>query len=71
VPLVYGDEAEIEVQVSRIGQTSVTLEYSIKRASDTVLCARSTNVHVSMNLDTRRPLPIPERYRQIFSRNHK
>jgi acyl-CoA thioester hydrolase len=69
VPLVYGDEAEIEVRVSRIGQSSVTLEYIIKRAIDAVLCARSTNVHVSMNLDTRRPLPIPERYRQIFSRS--
>ena len=69
VPLVYGDEAEIEVRVSRIGQSSVTLEYIIKRAIDAVLCARSTNVHVSMNLDTRRPLPIPERYRQTFSRS--
>jgi YbgC/YbaW family acyl-CoA thioester hydrolase len=71
VPLVYGDEAEIEVQVSRVGQSSVTFEYSLKRASDAVLCARSTNVHVSMNLDVRRAVPIPERYRQIFSRSHE
>ena len=71
VPLVYGDEAEIELLVTRVGQTSVTFEYSIKRASDAVLCARSTNVHVSMNLDARRAVPIPERYRRIFSQNQK
>ena len=71
VPLVYGDEADVEVSVARIGQSSVTLEYSIRRASDAVLCARSTNVHVSMNLDARRPLPIPDRYRRIFSQSQE
>jgi acyl-CoA thioesterase FadM len=32
-----------------------------------VLCARSTNVQVTMNLDTRRAVPIPERFRLIFT----
>jgi YbgC/YbaW family acyl-CoA thioester hydrolase len=71
VPLVYGDEAEVEVSVSRVGQSSVTFEYAIRRASDAELCARSTNVHVSMNLDTRRAVPIPERYRLLFTSNHE
>ena len=66
VPLVYGDEAEVEVSIARLGQSSVTFSYSIRRASDGVLCARSTNVQVSMNLDTRRAVPVPERYRQAF-----
>jgi 4-hydroxybenzoyl-CoA thioesterase len=69
VPLVYGDEAEVEVMVSRVGQSSATFEYSIRRGRDGALCARSTNVHVSMNLDTRRPLPIPERYRLAFAKS--
>jgi 4-hydroxybenzoyl-CoA thioesterase len=67
VPLVYGDEAQIEVSVTRVGESSVTFEYSIRRALDAVLCARSINIHVSMNLETRRAVPIPERYRRIFS----
>ena len=71
VPLVYGDEAEVEVSISRVGQSSATFEYAIRRASDAVLCARSTNVHVSMNLDTRRAVPIPERYRLLFTRSHE
>ena len=66
VPLVYGDEAEIEVAIARVGQSSVTFEYSIRRASDGVLCARFLNVQVSMNLETRRAVPIPEHYRRIF-----
>ena len=71
VPLVYGDKAEIEVSVSRVGESSATFEYAIRRASDAVLCARSTNVQVSMNLDTRRAVPIPERYRLIFTRSRE
>lgn len=69
VPLVYGDEAEIEVFVSRVGRTSATFEYSVKRASDRLLCARATHVQVAMNLDTRRAVPIPDRYRQAFERS--
>lgn len=68
VPLVYGDEAVVEVSVARVGTSSVTFEYSVRRASDHTLCARSTQVHVAMNLDTRRAVPVPERYREIFLR---
>src|SRR4051812_15534274 len=65
-PLVYGDEAELEVKVSRVGQSSLTFEYSIRRVSDDTLCARSTQVQVAMNLDTRCAVPVPERYRAMF-----
>ena|SRR4051794_23551989 len=66
VPLVYGDEAEVEVSVARVGKSSVTFEYSVRRLSDGTLCARSTQVQVAMDLETRRPVPVPERYRAIF-----
>lgn len=59
VPLVYGDEALIEIAVLRVGNSSVTFEYDIKRASDGTLCARSKQVHVAMNLDERRAVAIP------------
>ncbi len=57
-PLVYGDEVELMVSVARVGRSSVTFEYSLFRASDLALCARSTQVHAAMNLDTRRAVPI-------------
>jgi 4-hydroxybenzoyl-CoA thioesterase len=69
VPLVYGDEAEIEVSVARVGQSSVTFEYRVRRAYDHTLCAHFTNVHASLNLDTRRAVPIAERYRQVFAQS--
>lgn len=65
-PIVYGDEIDVEVFVSRPGRTSAIFEYSVKRVSDGLLCVQSTQVHVAMNLDTRRPVPLPERLRAAF-----
>ena len=65
-PLVYGDVAEVLVSVSRVGRSSVTFEYSARRTSDGVLCARSTQVQVAMDLDARRAVPLPDKYRQAF-----
>ena len=68
-PLVYGDEADIDVSVSRQGQSSATFEYNIRRASDSALCVSATNVHVSMNLDTHRAVPIPDRFRPLLAQD--
>jgi 4-hydroxybenzoyl-CoA thioesterase len=67
-PLVYGDVAEVEVSVSRVGRTSATFEYAIRRAGDAAVCVRATLVQVAMNLDERRGVPIPEKYREAFAR---
>ena len=64
--LIYGDEIDVLMRVAHIGETSVTFEYDIQRASDQRLCVRSTQVHVAMNLDVRRPILIPEKYRRAF-----
>jgi 4-hydroxybenzoyl-CoA thioesterase len=65
-PLVYGDVAEVEVWVSRVGRTSVTFEYRLRRASDGHLCASATLVQVSINLDERRAVPVPEHLKLAF-----
>ena len=65
-PLLYGDEVDLEVHVSQTGNSSATFEYAARRVADGVLCARSKQVHVAMNLDTRRPVPIPEKYHRAF-----
>lgn len=67
VPLMYGDEAEVEVSVSRVGRSSVTFEYAIRRTADNTLCARSTQTHVAMNLESRRAQPIPDKYLKAFT----
>ena len=69
-PLVYGDEAEVEVFVSRVGRSSATFEYTIRRAAAPALvCARATLVSVAMNLDERRAVAVPEDLRRAFERS--
>ncbi|MGB8508239.1 MAG: thioesterase family protein [Pyrinomonadaceae bacterium] len=68
-PFVYGDVAQVTVFVSKVGKSSATFEYELRRAADGLLCARATLVHVAMNLDERRSIPVPERYRRVFAQN--
>ena len=68
-PLVDGDEVDVEIYVTRTGDSSATFIYTARRAADATLCARSTQVHVAMNLDTRRPVRIPEKYRLAFAQS--
>jgi 4-hydroxybenzoyl-CoA thioesterase len=65
-PIIYGDEIDVEVFVSRPGRTSAIFEYRVTRVSDGQLCAQSTQVHVAMNLDSRRPVPLPEKFREAL-----
>jgi YbgC/YbaW family acyl-CoA thioester hydrolase len=67
-PLVYGDEAEIEVSVARLGRSSLTLEYNVRRVgSDHALCARSTQVHAAMSLTGRASVEIPAKHRAALA----
>ncbi len=68
-PLHYGDEAEITIAVSHVGDSSVTFDYAVKRAGDPTLCLRSTQTHAAMNLDTRRAVSLPDKYRDAFTRD--
>jgi 4-hydroxybenzoyl-CoA thioesterase len=64
LPLVYGDEAIIEIKILRVGNSSLTLNYEITRSSDSTICARATLVHVCMNLDSKRAVTIPTNLRE-------
>jgi 4-hydroxybenzoyl-CoA thioesterase len=57
-PLFYGDEVEVEVVVSAVGTSSVTLEYTLRRISDQTLCVLVTAVQVCMELDQRKSIPL-------------
>jgi 4-hydroxybenzoyl-CoA thioesterase len=67
LPLVYGDEAVVEVRVAGVGRSSATFDYSIRRAGDGRLCARARLVHVAMNLDERRAVAITDDLRRAFN----
>lgn len=63
-PIVYGDEVEIEVEVVKVGNSSLELRYTIRRLSDQEICARVEQVHVAMSLQTKKSLSIPSYLRQ-------
>ncbi len=68
-PLFYGDVAEVAVWVSRVGGSSATFEYRLRRAATGELCASATLVQVAMNLDRRRAVTVPEDLRRAFARS--
>jgi 4-hydroxybenzoyl-CoA thioesterase/acyl-CoA thioester hydrolase len=65
-PIIYGDTIEIDLQPLETGNSSLHLHYQIRRQSDGVTCARIRQVHVAMNLSTKRAVPIPEKIRVAF-----
>ena len=67
VPLLYGDTAEVELEITDLGRSSARFNYSVKRSDDGVLCARSSQIQVAMDIDKRRAIPLPEKYRAAFS----
>jgi 4-hydroxybenzoyl-CoA thioesterase len=67
VPLLYGDAADVELVIDNLGRSSAHFNYSVKRTSDGVVCARSKQIQVAMDIDKRRAIPLPEKYRVAFS----
>ena len=67
VPLLYGDTVEVDLEVTDLGRSSARFNYSIKRVNDSVLCAQSSQIQVAMDIDKRKAIPLPEKYRVAFS----
>lgn len=67
VPLVYGDTADVELVISDLGRSSAHFNYSIKRANDGVLCAQSSQIQVAIDIDKRRAIALPDKYRRTFA----
>ena len=63
-PARFDDLIEVFIRVSRIGRTSVTYDCAAYRAKDDVLMVTAQQTLVLVDLDERRPVPIPEPYRE-------
>jgi len=63
-PLRFGDTAEIEVTVERLGTSSITFRYRVYRAADATtsraLCADGKTVCAVVDLAAFRAVPVPE-----------
>jgi 4-hydroxybenzoyl-CoA thioesterase len=58
-PLRYGDVARITVAVVKVGTSSCTFRYDLKRVSDGASVAGVTQVVVSTSLETMTKVPLP------------
>ena len=59
-PIRFGDTADIEVTVPRLGSRSITFRYRIFRASDRALCAEGQVVCAVVDLAKFVSVPVPD-----------
>jgi 4-hydroxybenzoyl-CoA thioesterase len=67
-PLSYGDTAVVTLGVNRIGTSSMTLGYEIRRKHDAVLAFSARITTVLMDLDSKRPLPLTDELKGVLGR---
>jgi acyl-CoA thioester hydrolase len=62
-PAVFDDLIEVFIRISRVGRTSATYEFAAYRVEDDALMVTATQTLVLVDLDERKPCPIPDWYR--------
>jgi acyl-CoA thioester hydrolase len=65
-PAVFDDLLEIFVRTARIGRTSTSLEWAAYRLDDDLLLVTATQTLVLVDLAQRRPVEIPQSYRDLI-----
>jgi acyl-CoA thioester hydrolase len=61
-PAALGETLEVGHRVSRVGETSLVFEFEV-RGGDGQLVAEGSTVHVAFDYGVRRPVPVPEKWR--------
>ncbi|MSO95132.1 MAG: acyl-CoA thioesterase [Thermoleophilia bacterium] len=72
-PARFDDLLECFVRVSRLGRTSVTYEVAAVSLEDEMLLVTGTQTLVLIDVATRRPVPLPDSFRQTvrsFEQEH-
>jgi YbgC/YbaW family acyl-CoA thioester hydrolase len=64
LPLRHGDEIDVEMAIQRIGESSFTSLYRLRRGGN--LCATASIVTAVVNLDTMESIPLPQKYRAVL-----
>jgi acyl-CoA thioester hydrolase len=63
-PARFDDLVEVFVRIARIGRTSVTYELAAYRVDDDVLMVTANQTLVLVDLDERKPIPVPDVIRE-------
>ncbi|MCC7016444.1 MAG: acyl-CoA thioesterase [Rhodospirillales bacterium] len=67
-PLAYPDALEAGLRVGHLGKSSVRYEVGIFREGESEAAAAGHFVHVFVDRDTSRPVPMPPRIRRALER---
>lgn len=67
-PIRYGDTLAITITIPRLGRSSVEIHFSARRGPGGETCIMSRHTLVAVDMTTLRPRPIPDKYRDLFSR---
>lgn len=65
--LAYPDMASVGLRVAQVGNSSVRYELAIFRNDDETAAAQGHFVHVYVDRDTNRPVPVPEDVRRALA----
>ncbi len=66
-PVAYPEPVEVRLRCARIGTSSVRYELGIFVEREELAVADGHFVHVYVDRATRRPVPVPERYRAALA----
>ena len=68
--LKVGDDLEIKVFVEKIGTSSFTIHYDIYK-TDGTLAGKAKTVHVTLDRETGKKIPIPLHFREALEKDCK
>lgn len=68
-PLHVGNNVEIHLSIEKIGNSSFTVAYKIYRIPDNELVGSAKTVHVSLESDSRKKIPISDRLRATLHKH--
>ncbi len=65
-PLAFPQAVEAGIRVARIGASSVRYEVGLFAPGEPLCAARGHFIHVYVDRATRKPVPLPDRLRQVL-----
>ncbi|MFK2914049.1 acyl-CoA thioesterase [Pseudomonas sp. 3HC3] len=66
-PVAFPHDIEVGLAVSRLGNTSVHYQLAVFLAGQPLACATGRFVHVFVDREGRRPVPVPDCLRHVLS----
>ena len=66
-PVEVGDKITIAITVGRIGETSFSLDYTLRRGK--TLIGRAKTVHVTVSRKTQKKVPLPAPLRKALNKS--